>query len=245
MTIPRFFIPPLELQQDNIALRGKDHHHLGRVLRARLGDEVWLLNGSGDVARAAIEAMRRDFTLLRVVERKHVNEETPRMHLYQALLRGAKMDLVVEASVELGVSTVVPFVCRRSHAVTAVEERRLERWRAIAVQSARLAGRPYLPEILPPLAWEELTTKIRGSGTSLFADERGGVRVEDALKEAKATRAVDIALVVGPEGGFEDVEREALRGEGAAPVTLGPYILSAEYAGMALIVAARCACGLM
>ncbi len=242
MTVPRFFISALAGEQESLSLSGADHHHLSRVLRARPGEEVWLLDGRGTVVRAVIDSMARHSTSLKVMERKQVEEERPRMHLFQAMLKGAKMDLVVEAAVELGVCSISPYACRRSRESPSLFERRLERLRSIALQSSRVAGRPYLPEITAPLTWKDMTSTLSGFGAALFADEQGGHRVAAALHDAGG---VEMALVVGPEGGFEDEEREELMSLGARPVTLGPYIMRAEFAGMVLVAAARCACGLL
>ncbi|MBC7230192.1 MAG: 16S rRNA (uracil(1498)-N(3))-methyltransferase [Actinobacteria bacterium] len=242
MTIPRFFVTARDLTRERVVLSGADHHHLSRVLRAKVGDEVRIQDGCGGTARALIVGIGREATDLEVTERWREEEERPRLHLFQALLKGARMDLVVEAAAELGVSCVAPFACRRSRALSEETERRVERWRAICLQSSRVAGRLYLPEVFHPLPWEEMLGSLSSFDRVLFADEQGGERPAEALE---GTGWGEVALVVGPEGGFEDTERDELRARGARPVSLGPYVLRAEYAGMVLVAAARCACGLL
>jgi len=242
LTTPRFFLSTTDLARNRVTLSGECHHHLSRVLRARPGDEVWLLDGRGGVARASVERMERDATVLVVEERERVPEERPRMHLYQALLKGVKMDQVIQAAVELGASSIVPYICRRSLPPRGDVERRVERWRSIALQASRVAGRAYLPRVGAPLSWEEMVEALAGADLSLFADERGGERVASALRNR---RAGDVVLVVGPEGGFDDAERDEMRSRGARPVTLGPNILRAESAGAVFLAAARCGCDLL
>ncbi|NPV58994.1 MAG: 16S rRNA (uracil(1498)-N(3))-methyltransferase [Actinobacteria bacterium] len=242
MTTPRFYVSAADLEDDRVTLSGGDHHHLCRVLRARVGDEVWLLDGRGLKATARIERLGRESSTLKVTDRKWEEEERPRLHLFQSLLKGSKMDLVVEVAAELGAASITPFTCRYSQATTPALERRVERWRAVAAQSSRVAGRRYLPEVGDPVDWKELLRSLSRFGVTLFADERGGERVAHVLRECEAE---ELALIVGPEGGFEDAEREELCSLGARSVSLGPHVLRAEFAGMALIAAARCACGLM
>jgi 16S rRNA (uracil1498-N3)-methyltransferase len=242
LTTPKFFLSPAEMDRERITLSGGDHHHLSRVLRARPGDEVLLLDGSGLVARASIEEMRRDATTVVVSSRECVEEETPRMRLYQALLRGSKMDLVIQAAVELGASSVIPYACRRSLAAPDDLERRLKRWRSVALQASRVAGRAYLLEVKSPIEWKAMVHSTSRADLALYADEEGGKKASQVLS---GTRALEIALIVGPEGGFEEEERAELRSSGARPVTLGPYVLRAESAGAALLAAARCGCGLL
>lgn len=242
MTIPRFYVSAADLEEDRVTLHGGDHHHLRRVLRARVGDEVWLLDGRGMKATARVERLGRESSLLKLTDRVWEEEERPRLHLFQPLLKSSKMDLVVEVAAELGAASIIPFTSRFSQATTPALERRVERWRAVAAQSSRVAGRLYLPEVGDPVDWQELLRSLSRYGITLFADERGGERVAHALRECGAD---ELALIVGPEGGFEDAEREELRSLGARSVTLGPHVLRAEFAGMALIVASRCACGLM
>lgn len=242
MTTPRFYVSAADLEVDSVTLSGGDHHHLCRVLRARVGDEVWLLDGRGLKATARIERLGRESSILKLTDRKWEEEERPRLHLFQSLLKGSKMDLVVEVAAELGAASIIPFACRYSQSPTPALERRVERWRALAAQSSRVAGRLYLPEVGDPVDWQELLRSLSRFGVALFADERGGERVAHALHEPGTE---DLAMVVGPEGGFEDAEREELRSLGARSVTLGPHVLRAEFAGMALVVAARCACRLM
>jgi len=240
LTIARFYLKDLAPSGGRVTLEKEEHHHASRVLRLRTGQEVMLLDGRGTVCRACVVAVDRQRTYVEIVEGRHEQEEKPRLLLYQALLKEAKMGEMVQRSVELGVAGVIPFISRRS--LAACEQRRWERWNRIAYEASRVAGRAYLPFVGEPLSWEGLITSLPGREMVLYADEKGGARPAAVLGDAARE---EIAIVIGPEGGFTEGERSALREAGAVSVTLGPYNLRAESAGAVLASAVRAHFGLL
>lgn len=237
MTTARTYVDPDLLSIGRLVLEGEEHHHLSRVLRIRKGQPVSILDGQGSVGRAAIIEVASTKTVVEIEGIHRIEEERPRLHLFQALPRGAKMDHVVQWGVELGAATIEPFSSRRSRPLDEAVERRIERWRKIAVESSRVAGRSYLPYIRRPLYWQEALEALRDPEVVLIADEAGGKRPAEALKDLMPE---DLGLIIGPEGGFTDTERKDLRGLGAIPVTLGDTILRTETAGLVLLAAVRC-----
>jgi 16S rRNA (uracil1498-N3)-methyltransferase len=152
------------------------------------------------------------------------------------------MDDVVHWAVELGAASLVPFLSSRTGPVGAPHQRRLDRWRRIALEAARVAGRAYLPEIDTVKTWEQAMGSVRRMDLLVFADEEGGQRPAQVLT---GTDPLDLGLIVGPEGGFTAPERKELAALGALPVTLGANILRTETAGMVLLAAVRCCYGLL
>jgi 16S rRNA (uracil1498-N3)-methyltransferase len=152
------------------------------------------------------------------------------------------MDEVIQRGVELGVHAFCPFVCTRSKSLKTVDDKRLRRWRKIAVESSRTAGRAYLPRIEGAVTWAEMVESLYGLDLVIMADTRGRERPSQVFQDAHPE---DLALVIGPEGGFSDREIEELVGAGGKDVTLGRLILRTEAAGAALVVAARCYLGLV
>ncbi len=201
-----------------------------------------LLDGEGGIGKGTILEITSGSTAIEVGEVSRVEEERPRMHLYQALPRGAKMDAVVQQAVELGAAAVAPFASERSHVLDEAARKRTGRWRKLALASSRVAGRPFLPRVLEARSWEDALRDISAMEAALFADEAGGERPGEALAGIVPG---ELGLVIGPEGGFSDGERAALAGAGARPVTLGGTVLRAETAGMVLLAAARCRYGLL
>lgn len=242
MTTPVFYVPPQELCEGLLALRGPDHHHLSRVLRMRPGEKALIMDGEGRAGRAAVVAVGPSASTVKVEAISCVEKETPLFHLFQALPAGKKMEAAIQACVELGVDTVTPFASERSRPLRAASPEKVEKWRRVAREASRLARRPFLPLVAGPLAWGELLEEIAEKDAVLFADEAGGMRPSQALEKEAVT---EVCLVVGPEGGFTPREREDLGSAGAVPVTLGGNVLRTEAAGLVLLAAVRCRCGLL
>lgn len=240
MTTARFFLEDLDPSRGRLALERQEHHHASRVLRLRPGEKVLLLDGKGNVYPALVSSIESHRTWVEILGNYREDEELPRLVLYQALLPSPRMEEAIRRCVELGVSEVIPFRCRRSLGKDAVG--RGERWRRVAKESARVAGRSYLPRIVEVREWPDLLREIGGRPAVLLADERGGLRPSQAIGEA---RPREIALLTGPAGGFEDAERSALRSAGAISVTLGRLNLRAESAGAVLMAAVRAHLGLL
>ncbi|MDI7253365.1 MAG: RsmE family RNA methyltransferase, partial [Actinomycetota bacterium] len=216
----------------------EEHHHV-RVLRLRRGEEALLLDGRGMVYRAVVAEITPRRTRLEILDRRREEEERPRFLLYQSTLPSSRMEEALRRSVELGVGGVIPFLSRRSRPLP--DPGRLERWRRVVRDASRVAGRAYLPRVEEPLTWEGLIGCVSSSPVTLLADERGGIRVAEALRGMEE----EVALLVGPEGGFEIEEREQLLKAGAVSVTLGRYNLRAESAGAVMLAAGRAFFGLL
>ena len=242
MTTARFYVPAEALLEGELTLEGAEHHHASRVLRMHNGETVLLLDGLGNVGRGTITGITSARTTLNVKEVSRAREERPRLYLYQAVPHGSKMDLVVQWSVELGAAVLVPFSSARSRKADVSLEKRVQRWRKIALETSRLAGRPFLPEVMEIKSWDEVVRMLDNLGAALLADETGGVRPAQALAEEEPD---ELGLFIGPEGGFSVEEKESLLAGGAIPVTLGNTILRTETAGMVLLAAVRCHYGLL
>lgn len=236
MTTAKFYVSTASILEGTLDLRGDSHHHLSRVLRVKRGQRIEVLDGAGLRGLASVMEIKPDRTVVRIEEVREVEEETPRLHIFQALTAGRKMDVTVQTGVELGMTSLTPFSCIRSKPLESADGVKLKRWRRISLESARVAGRPFLPRIGEPLSWENLIGELPSIGIVLVADERGGARPCTALEGIHSS---DVGLLIGPEGGFVEGEREALADIGAIPVTLGSLILRTETAGMVLLAAVR------
>lgn len=208
-------------------------HHATRVLRLRDGAGIVLFDGSGiEVeARLRIHGKRCRAELL---ERRQVSRESPlRTVLVQALASGEKMDWIIQKSVELGVTAVVPVSAERCVPRLSGEraEKRLAHWRHIAISACEQSGRNQIPQIaLPQPLQVYLHTHAQAS--KLILSPHGGVRLA-ALPEPREA----IHILIGPEGGWTDEERDVCRGAGCVSVSVGPRILRTETAGLAMLAA--------
>ncbi len=243
--LDHLFVDSQSLGDERLLLSGEGLHHLLKVKRARVGEEVTWSDGCGRVGRAVIEEVSPSALSLRVVESGEAVRRRPRIHLLQALPKGGKMDEVIRKGAEAGVDGVHPFTSSRCLPRPAGKDfrERLERWRRIAREASRQSRRDFLPEVDPPRSWEHCLELLDGFGAALVAWEgEQRRRVADALPDEPPER---LALVVGPEGGFDPAEVRELQGAGAVPVSLGRYVFRTENAGMVLAVLAGSRYGLL
>ena len=223
---PRLFVEQRLGEGAHITLDGGQAHYLSRVMRAAPGDAVILCdNITGEWAARVVEAGKRNCSL-EVVELLRQREAVPDFWLCPALLKKDRFDMVLEKATELGVARIQPLITRRCVA----DKLNPDRARTIAVEAAEQCARTALPEIAEPLKPEALLRDWPQDRTLFFADELGGAPAADAF--AGNTSAA--ALLIGPEGGFDDAERAAIRAlPQAIPISLGPRILRGETAAIA------------
>jgi 16S rRNA (uracil1498-N3)-methyltransferase len=256
---PRVFVhQPLATGQQ-LALAEAEAAHLGRVLRVRPGEAVTLFDGSGAEFEAQIVAASRRRIEFAVGRREEKSRESPlELVLLQGICRSERMDWVVRKATELGVSAIRPVLTARS--VVKLEPGRLpgriEHWRAIAISACEQCGRNLLPDILPPLpVIAALAAHRDAAGVLLDPDSRSGFSGGSGFsresgsgfgRESGSGFSRDgrdpqpLCLLVGPEGGLDDRERDAARQSGFTPIRMGPRILRTETAaitGIALLQA--------
>ena len=223
---PRLFVePPLEAGKA-LMLEGPQAHYLARVMRVREGDAVILCDDATGEWAARVAAAGKRSIELAVLEKLREREQVPDFWLCSALLKKDRFDLVLEKATELGVRSIRPVVTRRCVA----DKLNPERARSIVTEAAEQCARTALPQIAEPVTLDTLLTEWPGERALFFADERGGEPARDAF----AANAGPAALLIGPEGGFDDAERAAIRASPQArAITLGPRILRGETAAIA------------
>ena len=227
----RYF--PTQFTGSTAALLDADAHHLGKVMRAKVGDEVILCDGAGfdyTGSIAAISPDRVDFTL--VDKRPCPAEPTVEVTLFVGYPKLDKLETIVQKAVELGVTSVVPFFSRYCVAAPKKEEQKNARYARIAAEAAKQCGRGILPAVEMPVDIKALPAHLSGFDAVLFCYEKGGAPLSRLVKGAKR-----IALITGAEGGFSEEEAAALIAAGASPVGLGPRILRCETAPLAALAA--------
>jgi len=225
-SLPRLFVRT-ELGEDvRVALDAAQSNYLGNVMRLSEGGEALLFDGaSGEWLARIDEAARKRMSL--VVERRTREvEAVPDVWLAFAPVKRAQTDWLVEKATELGAARLMPVITRR----TVVDRVKLERLQAIAIEAAEQCGRTRLPEIAEPVKLDTLLGQREAGRTLYFADENGGEPVRSAFRAGPAM------VLVGPEGGFTDEERAAVRAApGSTAISLGPRILRAETAALAAL----------
>ncbi|WP_374411457.1 16S rRNA (uracil(1498)-N(3))-methyltransferase [Novosphingobium colocasiae] len=223
---PRLFVPGPLAAGAQLSLEGGQAHYLAKVMRAKPGDAVVLCDDvTGEWAATVVEAGKRD-VLLDVRERLRIREAVPDLWLCAALVKKPAFDLVLEKATELGVARIQPVLTRRCVADKLNDERA----RAILTEAAEQCARTALPALAAPAKLDTLLAQWPDARTLFFADEQGGAPAAAAF----AAHPGPAALLVGPEGGFDDGERAAIRAHPQArAITLGPRILRAETAAIA------------
>lgn len=223
---PRLFVGQKVAAGVNLTIEGSQAHYLARVMRVGEGDPVVLCDDiTGEWAARVVAADKRSVslnaeTLLRP------REQVPDFTLCAALLKKDRFDLVLEKACELGVRTIQPVLTRRCVA----DKLNLERARSVLIEAAEQCARTALPELLAPVKLDALLKAWPEERALFFADENGG---ENAAQQFAAFSG-PAALLTGPEGGFDEAERAAIRAlPQARAITLGPRVLRGETAAIA------------
>lgn len=156
--------------------------------------------------------------------------------LLQSISKGERMDLTIQKAVELGVKTIVPVFSTRC-VVTPKENRKCDRWRKIALEAARQSGRGLVPEVTEPMKYADAVRFAQDNCSVMIFpwEEASDVALKTCLESAKESGKTDIAVFIGPEGGFTPEEAALASDSGASVVTLGPRILRTETAGPAVL----------
>ena len=225
-SLPRLFVRSPLQEGAAVELDAGPANYLGNVLRLGEGAQLLLFDGASGEWLARISRAAKKRMTLSVERRTKPLEQVPDLTLAFAPVKRAQVDWLVEKATELGVARLRPVVTQR----TVVERVKLERLEAIAVEAAEQCGRTLLPAIDEPIGLKAFLGQAHG--TLYFADENGGERVGGAFQPGTAT------ILTGPEGGFTDEERSAIRAlPHARPISLGPRILRAETAALAAVSA--------
>ncbi len=222
---PRLFVSgPLD-EGAQVSIEGAQAHYLARVMRAGVGDLVILCDDRTGEWAATIASLGKREVTARCDMRLRAREDVPDFILYAALLKKDRFDLVLEKATELGVRRIQPVLTRRCVA----DKLNAERARAIVTEAAEQCARTALPELAEPVKLDPLLRGHDAGRALFFADENGG----EPAATAFAAHPGPAALLIGPEGGFDDGERSSIRALPAAcPISLGPRILRGETAAI-------------
>lgn len=225
MPLDRFFIsdPP---EHGLARLAPEEAHHLRRVRRIRLGDEVVLFDGSGTDYIGRVSAFEHGCAVVAVAGATR-NQREPEVHvtLAVALVGLRAMDQLVDACTQLGLSRLVPI--RTARTASSASAGRLARWRRIALEACKQCGRAIIPAVDSPVGFAHLLTGAKDYDLSLIASTAAEA---PPLLAAIRSRPRSILCLIGPEGGFADEEELSAADAGCVPVSLAKTILRTETA---------------
>lgn len=226
--MPKFF--STDIAGDIITLDSDDSKHIKTVLRSNVGDEVTVCDCCGNDFICRIDELGGNVKV-RICERKACESEPRvRITLFQGLPKGDKMDSLIQKCVEIGVCTFVPVACERSIVkIDKKEEKKIQRWQKIALAAAKQSGRGIIPLVENSMTFNEAVKKAKDMDMALIPYENERKRgIREAIESFKGE---NIAVFIGPEGGFSDGEIKTAVENGVMPITLGRRILRTETAG--------------
>lgn len=241
----RFFLDNELASSGSISITKKsspeEFHHLTRVLRLQVGDRVIIVNGRGRETIAEILAKSKDELLLQIKEvKEQAPEKGPKVILCQALLKGAKMDWLVEKITELGIAEFYPLITER--VVRADTGQRPDRWKRITQSAAKQSGNPHLPKLHPAIKLPDFFRSIPlEKQLKILLHPGQDAPLLLALLEERVGQASfeNLFLFLGPEGGFSEAEQKFLLEQGLSSAQLGQTILRGETAGIVASALAR------
>lgn len=235
----QFFVEPSQIQGNRITITGKDVNHIKNVLRMKAGEEISISNGvDGKDYRCGIEELLDEEIICSLRFIKEDGVELPaKVYLFQGLPKADKMELIIQKAVELGVHAVIPVSCKR--AVVKLDEKKakskIARWQQIAEAAAKQSKRGIIPEVKTVLSMKEAVALAEQCEVKLIPYElaEGMEKTKEIMNSLKPGE--DIAIFIGPEGGFEESEVRLAIENGIVPITLGKRILRTETAGMTVL----------
>jgi 16S rRNA (uracil1498-N3)-methyltransferase len=225
--LPRFLADSLDAGGGTARLSQEEARHLSQVLRLAAGDEVAVFDGAGREFRARVDRVARDGADLVLLEEfPAAPEPAVRLTLAQAVIKGEKMDDVIRDATMMGVTAIEPLVTE--HTVAHMKAGRApERWRRIAIASAKQCRRAVVPAIGPGTAFDHWLVRD-GAETRLLLVEPSAAVEGHPLSTIGGTRPASASLIVGPEGGWSTGEIESAVRAGCVPLTLGRRTLRAD-----------------
>ena len=242
----RYLVDDLDPDADTVELTGSEARHAATVSRLRVGEPVSIGDGRGLVVWGAAASVEPDRVRVDVERRARTEPATPRIVLVQALAKGDRDELAVQAATELGVDGIVPWAADRSVSrwQGAKIERGVERWRTIAREATKQSLRPWCPEVSGVASTADLVRRA-GSTRMLVLEPTAADALTGLVLTSVAASADDrdLMLVVGPEGGIAPRELEALTAAGARSVSMGDAVLRTSTAGPAAIAVLSAALG--
>lgn len=228
--MPRFFIDE-KPQGENITIMGEDAHHITKVLRMKIDEQLVICDCQGNDYICKIESLQKDCVCCKIIETvKSLGEAKADVALYMALPKGDKMDFIIQKAVELGAKKIVPYIAKRS--VSRPDEKSMrkkcDRWRKIAKEAAMQSGRGIIPEVCDVINYKDAVKQAGKYQFSLFLYEN---EQDTSIKSVLSGKEIlSAALIIGPEGGFDESEVKIAIDNNMQSVSLGKRILRCETA---------------
>lgn len=229
----QFFVEPEQIQGSEIIITGSDVNHIRNVLRMRTGEKVRISDNAGNDFYCTIDRIESEEITLAVLDRAEGTEPSLKITLFQGLPKGDKMEQVIQKSVELGVSEIIPVAMK--NCVVKLDEKRAQakqvRWQAIAQSAAKQSKRSIVPTVGMPMRFVDAAEYAKKLDVRIlpYENQRGMSHTREVFRHIPKNATVGI--FIGPEGGYDSSEI-ALAKEDMEMVSLGNRILRTETAGL-------------
>lgn len=243
MRLTRIHVPGPLATGAEVALPAQAGEHLTRVLRLAEGAPLTLFDGAGGEYSATLGARHGKSVMARVLGHAPVDRESPlSITLLQGVARGERMDLIVQKATELGIARIVPVLAERSVVRVDARQRarKQEHWQAIAISACEQCGRNRVPTVTEPVPLDDAIGQLPRDCARGLLDADGAITLT-AFAAQSAGRP--LALLIGPEGGLADHERQFALANDFAGCRLGPRILRTETAGLAALATLQAVAG--
>lgn len=231
----RIFQPIPLAQGVSIELDGNASHHIARVLRAKVDDNVIIFNGLGGEYTGIITEITKKSVRILISDFNPREAESPlELWLAQGISRGEKMDYTIQKAVELGVKKIIPLFTERCTVKLDHERviKRLEHWQAIVISACEQSGRNRIPEVLMPTTLEKALPTMQAKWRFVLSPH-----VDQKMQKIQIENHQPVVLLIGPEGGLSDNEMTLTRVHHFSPLNLGPRVMRTETAAVAAITA--------
>jgi len=232
-----FFVEEEQVNGENAYISGSDVNHIVNVLRMKIGEEL-LISVKGDWDYLCkIEEIENDRVNLKLLESMEQRELPIKLTLLQGIPKSDKLEMIIQKAIELGVSNIIPVKTNR--VVVKIDEKKTQakvnRWNAIAESAAKQSKRSIIPKVLKPQTIDNALEIVKDYGVKLLPYENADriKKTKDILNSLDSKN--NIAVFIGPEGGFEEAEVKKATDSGFEVITLGKRILRTETAGLALL----------
>ena len=231
----RFFVDKknINLENNTCIIEGEDVKHISKVLRCRIGEELEVCDNNNNEYICEITNIDKNQVELNIVEKVDIQRESDlKIKVYQGLPKGPKMEMILQKLTEVGVDEIILVQTKRT--VVKVddkkEDKKLERWERIIYEAAKQSKRGKIPTLRGVLTFKEALADMKENDFNIAPYENEKTK---SIKQAiKGVNINNIGIFVGPEGGFEETEIEAIEEIGGQSVSLGPRILRTETASL-------------
>ncbi|MCQ2081265.1 MAG: 16S rRNA (uracil(1498)-N(3))-methyltransferase [Lachnospiraceae bacterium] len=236
----QFFVDPDQINEKTVVIRGNDYNHIKNVLRMKIGEEVNISNGiDSKEYRCAIKSFEEDSVILELRFIKEDSHElSSKVYLFQGLPKSDKMEGIIQKNIELGAFEIIPVSMKRC--VVKLDEKKaankVSRWQSIAEAAAKQSKRGIIPCVKNPMSFQTALSYAKENCDVLLLpyEMAEGMDVTRNII-GNITKGQNVAVFIGPEGGFDDSEVQMAKDAGFLSITLGKRILRTETAGMCVM----------